>query len=169
MNPLRTELEALKVPQTILEGNLERGVCYLLKDESPRRLFEIFSHLSEFYKTLLISRVYPEKLEREFEFHSKMCWLSNVENGESIDPNQLDKLGWIILDFMQKNQNSLILLDGIEYLISENDFLSVLKMIHYLRDYAVLNNAILFIPISPKTLKERELKLLERETASFEW
>jgi hypothetical protein len=65
--------------------------------------------------------------------------------------------------FLSKGEGGLILLSGIEYLITNNNFLTVLRLIQSLRDQVAVSNSILIIPVNPSTLEGSQLKLLERE------
>ncbi|MFQ5891878.1 MAG: DUF835 domain-containing protein, partial [Candidatus Methanofastidiosia archaeon] len=87
---------------------------------------------------------------------------------ESIDSQDLSKMNHIIGEFLKKAEDSVVLLEGIEYLITENDFERVLKNLHTLKDYVVLSNSRLIVSLNPNTLSERELSLLERELRPIE-
>jgi hypothetical protein len=56
-----------------------------------------------------------------------------------------------------------MLLDGVEYLISNNGFDAVLRFIRRLVDDFSESGCILLVVISPFTLKQQELKIIERE------
>ena len=66
-------------------------------------------------------------------------------------------------EFIDKNEQAVILLDGIEYLISNNGFNPVLRFIRRLIDKISETSTILLIGVSSKAMNEQELKLLERE------
>jgi archaellum biogenesis ATPase FlaH len=55
------------------------------------------------------------------------------------------------------------LLDGIEYLITNNNFLTVLRLVQSLRDQIAVNKATLLLSVNPSTLDSHQLNLLERE------
>jgi hypothetical protein len=67
-----------------------------------------------------------------------------------------------------KEERNTMLLSGIEYLILQNNFDSVLKLIQLLRDHAAITGTILIIPVSPGTVEKKELKLIERELEVFQ-
>ena len=64
---------------------------------------------------------------------------------------------------INKYEKAVILLDGIEYLISNNGFNPVLRFIRRLIDKISETDTILLIGVSAKAMNEQELKLLERE------
>jgi len=55
------------------------------------------------------------------------------------------------------------MIDGLEYLISNNDFLSVLRLIQNLRDQNEGVGGIMIITLNPKDLENHELTMLEKE------
>jgi len=56
-----------------------------------------------------------------------------------------------------------VLLDGIEYLVSNNSFDAVLKFVRRLLDAISESHYALIISLGSATVKEQELKVLERE------
>jgi two-component system cell cycle response regulator len=74
----------------------------------------------------------------------------------------LGKLAFIISEFIRKTKESVILIEGIEYLIIQNDFLSVLKILNGIGDLVVLSDSRLILTLNPYTLTEKEKALLER-------
>jgi archaellum biogenesis ATPase FlaH len=66
-------------------------------------------------------------------------------------------------EFIDKNNKAVILLDGIEYLISNNGFNPVLRFIRRLIDKISETSSILLIGVGSKAMNEQELNLLERE------
>jgi archaellum biogenesis ATPase FlaH len=64
---------------------------------------------------------------------------------------------------MASHPRGAVLLDGIEYLVSNNSFEAVLKFVRRLLDLVSESHYVLLISLSSSTLKEQELKVLERE------
>jgi hypothetical protein len=60
-----------------------------------------------------------------------------------------------------------VLLSGTEYLVSQNGFAKVLKLLQHLNDKIAITDSTMLTPISPLTLHEPELKMLEKELRSF--
>jgi archaellum biogenesis ATPase FlaH len=54
------------------------------------------------------------------------------------------------------------MLDGLEYLLVNNDFSRLLKFIEYINELVMQNSALLLISIDQRALDEREMALLER-------
>lgn len=68
----------------------------------------------------------------------------------------------IISQFLKKSGNPVILLDGLEYLITTNGFSLTLRFLHDLWEMIALNKGILIMPLSEDTLEKKEVALLER-------
>lgn len=66
-------------------------------------------------------------------------------------------------NFTKSCEESVILLDGVEYLITQSDFKSVVKFLQGLKDLVVLNNSRLIIPLYENTLTTIEYSIFERE------
>jgi archaellum biogenesis ATPase FlaH len=91
-------------------------------------------------------------------------WLTDQESDkETVVSPSLEGIIYIIEEFLSREKNSVLLLDGMEYLIGNNGFNPVLRFLRRLIDKISETQTILIITISPATVDERELKLLERE------
>ena len=92
-----------------------------------------------------------------------MLWLSNVGKEDSVRPKDLEKLSLSLEQFLSKNPGGIILLDGLEYLITNNNFITVLRLIQSLKDQVAINKSVLLLSVNPDTLETPQLNLLERE------
>ncbi len=156
---------AEKVLDTEFKHWLDPAGCYLVLEKKHEKSFEIFSDLiTHGIPGFVVSRMHPEKLKREFNLaKTPVMWLTRVEQEGTITPEDLPKLIYIIADFTKKSEESVILLDGVEYLIVQTDFRTILKFLHELKDLIVLNNSRLIIPLHKETLPLIEYSILERE------
>jgi hypothetical protein len=150
-------------PLTQDTENLEVGATYIIKEEKPNQSYKTFSELSKQRTGLVITRMHPHRLKKRFGVSSEILWLSTVETEHSIEPTKLSKLAFIISHFVKAHQGAPVLLDGLEYLILQNDFETVLKFICSVTDYVSLHNGILLLPLSPLILSKSQIKMLERE------
>jgi PAS domain S-box-containing protein len=155
---------------TELRYNLDVAEGYIVKEKKPKKCFNIFIDLvTHGIPGFIISRTYPEKLKRKYKLlRTPILWLSKSEVKNAIDPTDLSKLVYIIEDFTKKSEESVILLDGVEYLITQTGFENVLKYLHELKDLIVMNNSRLIIPLHSETLSLREYSLLERDFTVLE-
>jgi hypothetical protein len=81
----------------------------------------------------------------------------------SLEPTRLMKIHSTVSDFIKANPGAAVLLDGLEYLITENGFSPVMKAIQLTNEEVAMSGAFLLVPIDPRTLDAQQLGLLERE------
>jgi hypothetical protein len=144
---------------------LESGHTYLVKEYRPERSFSLFlDEVNAGCSGLYISRTNPEQIKGEFNLGKvSIYWLTDSLTDErSISPEP-DQLFALVSDFMEKNVKSVILLDGLEYLISHASFEQILHFTQGVKDKVGVHDSKLIIPISPQALSEKEMALLERE------
>jgi len=115
-------------------------------------------------KGFCVTRVYPQKVREKFGIPANVpiLWLSNVGKEDSVRPKDLEKLSLALEQFITK-ETGFVLLDGIEYLITNNNFLTVLRLLQALRDQVAINGATLVVSVNPSTLDTHQLNLLEKE------
>ena len=143
---------------------IEGGNSYAVFEPNASHSMELFeAGLTKGFKGLCFTRQYPEKFGQKFAFDgTAVFWLSNIGSENSIRPKDLEKIT------LQCNENlnkwkCIILIDGLEYLITNNGFLTVLKMIQFLRDATAVNKSILILSVNPNAIGENEVNLIMRE------
>ena len=82
-------------------------------------------------------------------------------------PHNLAKLNFLIEEFIKKEEKAVVLLDGLEYLITHNNYDPILRFLQILNDKVAIGDSILIMPVNPGTLDNKHLKLLEREFEVF--
>jgi hypothetical protein len=85
-----------------------------------------------------------------------------------VDPASLSILQHTVVDFLQKGSTSVILLDGLEYLVSENQVDKVLRFIYTVHDAVVISGSKFIVPVDPDILGTKDLALFEREFVFIE-
>jgi isoleucyl-tRNA synthetase len=160
---LKVEAEAQKAEAENV-SQLEKSFAYLIKEEKPEKAYELFEkEILKGSKGLCITRNYPVKIKSKYNFgDTPMIWLSNVGKDNSLRPKDLEKLSYSLEQFLSTSEG-IILLDGLEYLITNNNFLTVLRFVQSLRDQVAINKSILLMALNPSTLDPHELNLLEKE------
>lgn len=165
-------LKPIKQPEleSARKYSLDLGYSYLLKEEIPDQSFDIFVDAAKHgVPCLCVTREYPEKVKERWDIKGiPFLWLSmDQEKAFSRDPSNLALLYSDMKTFISENRNCMVLLSGIEYLISQNGFSKVLKLIQHLNDKIAVSDSVLLVPISPLTVPEADLKMLEKELRSF--
>ncbi len=111
---------------------------------------------------LIITRQYPGDIRSQFYIQTTpIIWLSTVAGEDNLDPAKLSLLTDMIVNFMERSQNGVILVDGIEYLMTSNEFSRVLMVIDRWSEIAMTSSSRLIISLDPRAFESRELALLE--------
>ena len=155
INQVNGLIEKLKIKEL-------KGCNYLIQEEEPEKSYKLFINHLHMMPGLCITRQSPEKIRIKYTHEFDLLWLSTVKEKDTIDPNNLERLMGVITNFLGDG-NKILLIDGLEYLIVQNNYKTVLKFIQSLNSTVLLKKSILITPLNPKTLDEKELAYLERE------
>ncbi|MBI4361667.1 MAG: DUF835 domain-containing protein, partial [Euryarchaeota archaeon] len=117
---------------------------------------------------LCITRTYPARLREQTGLQrTPIVWLSHEDSGPEMSLERPEEVYRMVRNFagrcQQENKESLVLLDGLEYLRTRHDFNATLRLLHDLKDTAARTGATLLIPCNPEALGPQETGLLERE------
>jgi hypothetical protein len=141
------------------------GCAYLVEERRPKQSLELCEKFSsEGTDLLIISRDPPSQLiSRTTLLPKKTIWLTNLVGADRMNPTSIGILMSEIRKFIeQSDRRPVVLVDGLEYLISLNTYDRMLQFVHQLRDMFVMAGAVLIMPIDMRTLTDREQALLER-------
>lgn len=141
------------------------GRAYLVEERRPKVSLEMCEKfISEGGSVLIVSRDPPSQLmSGTLLVPSRAIWLTNLVGKDRMNPTAIGILMSEIKKFIdQSNHRAVVLIDGIEYLISLNTYDRMLQFISQLRDMVVTSGAILIMPMDMRTLSDREQALLER-------
>jgi hypothetical protein len=146
---------------------LKKSFTYLIPEDRSALSYKLFKEsIDSGMPGYCVTRTFPEKIRERYELGSiPILWLSNVAKEEAVRPKDLEKLSLSLEEFLGKD-GGIILLDGIEYLITNNNFITVLKLIQSLRDQVAINRSILLLSINPSTMDLHQINLLKREVDS---
>ncbi|HYT00271.1 MAG TPA: DUF835 domain-containing protein [Thermoplasmata archaeon] len=150
---------------------LEKGACYLVKEKKPDLSFRLFELLlGQHTPGLCITRQYPERVRRERGLTDvRIIWLSHTPGEDFHNPTAIGTLAKVIQKFIEdSNGEGAVLLDGLEYLIINNGFLQTLMFVEHVNEFVMQRRAVIVLPVSPETLEEKELALLERNVKVLE-
>jgi len=169
----RSGLVIEDIPAAAGAGGLpDRRGSYVIKEEKAKVVFDHFAHLLEKgHSGLCITRIHPRELGMRFApMPVKFLWLSRSESEEkgdvkSVSPTELSVLASQAVSFMEKEKQSAVLLEGIEYLVSQNGFQSVLKFVQMLSEKSVLRDSYVLLSVNPAAMNEREYGQLAKEMA----
>jgi len=165
----------LQVAQVQGKGPVQiiAGWSYVIKEERPARSFGLFAGLlASGSKGLCISRTHPDILKQKYKFEAETIWLTKTENAQAHDapkgveyvsPNNLAHLASSIREFLSGGEGGVVIIEGLEYLITQNDFRGVLKFVQLINEQVVLDKGYLLVPVDEATLDPKDFSLVERE------
>ncbi len=146
--------------------DLQPGRSYLVEEDRPEQAYELLTKALQGDKGgLLITRTNPKRVRERLTLESvRVLWLTDREESkEETIPPALERIVYEIEGFMSQHPQGSIMLDGLEYLVSNNSFDAVLRFVRRLVDTVSEGGHIFLISLGPATVKEQELKMLERE------
>src|SRR6266550_2342145 len=146
--------------------SLDRGVTYVVLERDAGQAFEIFKDLvTHGAQGLCITRRAPKAVMAEYGLErTPVLWLSRVAAEKNvIRPSPPENVAMAIEHFIAASERPAVLLDGFEYLVSHNDFGSVLALLHDLNESVAIHESILLVPFDPSAFNEREIALIRRE------
>jgi len=151
------EKEEIEEKKT-LPDEITKSSTYLIKEEDSDMSFDLFKKILETDEIgLCVTRDYPDKIKEKYDLEEvDMIWLSNVDREDVIRPKSLEKLSLALENFLAKS-GGVILFNGLEYLITNNDFRTVLHLVQSIKDQVAINRSILIIPVNPTILEENQL------------
>jgi len=149
---------------------VERGFIYLVKEKRPRVSFDMFNEaVKHDAKGMLVVREHPNRLRHSHDFEAeKLLWLTRRAGVDHIDPTELSLLNLKITKFVESMDKAVVLIEGIEYLITQNDFESVLRFVNHMHDFVLTHDCAVILVMDERVLSTRELALLERSTKIVE-
>lgn len=140
------------------------GRSYLIKCEEASEVYHLMAQLSEYgWSCLCVTPVYPDEVAGRYGLNGKnIIWLSKTADKQAVNPSSMDILRDKIIDFMNRQKVSAILLDGLEFLILTNGLENTLKFIRDISEVVPLHSAVFLVPINPAAVDQKDLAILER-------
>ena len=148
---------------------LETGFNYLLYEEKADISYRILEDfVSKGAPALCLTTVYPSKLKKMYKklADATVIWLSESSGGgvETMSASRLDfEVTRTMTRFMRDNKGGIVLLDGFEYLILENDFEKVRKFIKKINDFASMNEATFIVTVNKDSFPKEVITTLSKD------
>jgi chromosomal replication initiator protein DnaA len=163
LKPLAPVQETRK--EIMKEVKVLSGHCYLIEEERPTYSNVLLARkMEEKFRGLVITRLNPKRIRDELHVTPEILWLTDKESSqEETVPPSLEMIIHKIEEFIEAGGQGIVVLDGIQYLVSSTNFESVLRFLRSLIDEISESKCIFAISLSPETMKQQELSILERE------
>ncbi len=155
-------------PKSSKKISIDWGNNYYVDEDHPKVSVEFFNELTNRgISGLFITRTPPEKAEEQWKLsNSNIIWLCSRTGKNYLTP-ALEKISHTIFEFVKKNKHSVVFLDGVEYIINNNDFLKTLTLMDNIKEMVALHNAVLIIPMSSSIFSKKEMALLGKNSAEI--
>ena len=112
---------------------------------------------------LIVTRRYPNDLRASFYLQTTpIIWLSTVPGEDNLDPAKLSLLTDMLVGFMERSDNGIVLVDGFEYLVTSNDFARVLSAVERWTETAMACSTKLIIAVDPRAFDDKDMAVLEK-------
>jgi len=149
-----------------LHKKLLVGNSYLIKEKNNLSAIDLIVDLTiNDFKGLIVTRGNPDQIKKQIPLSKniEIVILTIEEIHGLTNISNLEKLKEKIEEFSKRNKKSVILLDGIHYLLSRFTFNEFIKYLYHINDIIAKNKAIIFVRIDPSTIDKNQMALLENE------
>lgn len=154
-------------------SKIPAGRSYLFTDDGVAGAFAALRYLLVTgHRGLVLSKTHPDKIPPRYDVDCPIIWIVSKPppGGKAItvDPVRLGRIYSLIADFVKNNPGAAVLLEGLDSLIDENDFPSVMKALQLVNESIAISKSIFLLPVNPKSFNPQEFTFLEREIPPFE-
>ena len=151
---------------------LEASYIHLVLSSDTDKAFRVFEDLVKHgHPGLCVTRTQPEIIRKRYSLErTPMIWLTGnrMEDIHCISPSNIVDLSSALIKFLERIQDGVVILEGIEYLVSQNNFRSILNLIQLLNDKIMLCSSRILLPLDPGVFDPKELHLLKKELRTYD-
>ncbi len=152
---------------SVLEGRkLQDGGMVIIHEKKAELSYALLRRmLADGTPCMIIGREPPERLQsvRGLRIDEEsVIWLTNLVGRRCVNPTHLSAMLNTLTRFLDNNRKGVVLIDGIEYLITNNGFEQVLKFINKIEDMIITSSVSFIVTLDPRTLDAQHLALIER-------
>ena len=164
---IKIEVEKDKYNQSDI--SLDPKKIYLVKEDDENHAYELFiNSLNKGYAGLGIVRDDPREVKKKYNLQkTSFIWLTKSRMEGIACETNIDNLFELISEFVKKSEKSIILLDRLDYILTENKLENVIKKIYSLKDLISTHNSIAILSVNPDLVNASSLKTVESETVDL--
>jgi hypothetical protein len=176
MFPPWLEAEVVRIERANWEATLDllkkryglsNGHIFLVNEAEPKESYRIFSaYTMTGSPGMIISRTAPKELQAQYRTGpATMIWLTfnKVDECDCIEPTGGGLIYKRISEFIKAHDKALIIIDGLEYLISQTTFGGAQKLLQAIHDDIMLSSALVLVPLDTAVLDQKQMHFLSRE------
>ena len=119
---------------------------------------------------LCVTRTLPARIRKKYNLQkTPIVWLTTnrIPEETCVTPSGIAELSSVIVSFVDQTKNGIVLIEGMEYLVSQNNFRSILNLVQLINDKIMISDSRMLITLDPKTLDEKEVHLIMKEASEF--
>ena len=94
---------------------------------------------------------------------TSFIWLTEEEVDGIPTETAIDALFDLIKEFVKKSKKSVILIDRMDYVFTQNKYADVVKKVHALKDLAASNECVIIMGLNADLIDTKNLKALEAD------
>ncbi len=147
--------------------NIEFGHSYYIKHDKSSEIAHkvLLTHLYKKRYGLIITAHNPSQVRHEYGIETTpVVWLTDTDTDHpAIDPIDIEQLHQTIRMFVRKVSNSIVLIDGLQYLITHNNFAKILHFIRQVKGLMSRSDDCLIVTKGGLQLSPKQQKMLEQE------
>jgi len=149
------------------QRQLKEGYNYLLMDEDSDNTYSIYNDfIKEGLKGMIITTTIPSKVEDKYGLYDQeIKWISESDSNDYVvlDPKRMDfEITRTISNFSKENDRGILLIEGLEYLVVENDFEKLSKFIKKVTDITSMNAITLLVHVNPEAFPINQINTLKK-------
>ena len=148
-----------------LQESLQTGGSYLVLEKDDSQALTFFKDLSKIrQKGLIITRSTPDIIRDITTTEDlDLILLSQHEFKGYHTISSLNEIITTIKEFTEKNEESVVLLHGVHYLLTQFSFKDFINMIYEIRETISTQNSIFFLHIDPILVDEQQTAIIKHE------
>lgn len=150
-----------------MKYRIEKGGTYLIKEHKLEKAMSVFLDITNAgFKGLILTRGFPAEIRKAWKIDAPILWMGEKAVGENAVRPDLLSVERRIRDF--SSRNTAVLLDRLDYLITQNGFGDTLRFLQRLNEFFYATKNILLISLDPASLEPHNLSLIEKEAQEIE-
>jgi len=153
-----------------MQIDMRSGNFYLLQERRAEKIFMLYKMMKESGRDVVcVSRIHPDHLLEDFGIPLEdSLWLSNTVGERVINPLNVGILTDRLIRFFEGSDKRVVLLEGLEYMVMQNDFSKVLRLVNYLYESVAMTKNIVVVSLDPRAFSPKELAFLEKSAYIIE-
>ena len=136
------------------DGPARVVICCSRRTRADGMFETLLSQVSNGVEGLIITRTYPDDLRERYGLkRTPVIWLSSQPGQDRVDPTNISILEHTIIEFLKIGHRTVVAIEGLEYLISNNGTIKVLRMLYGLRDEILMSESRMIVTLDPAVLE----------------